>query len=324
MRLGPAEARGASRQEGMPVGYSLVVSPAAVALVAIPIEVTWSYGVAGLVFAAGIVAIFLRREWRTERKLDKLILFGPLFYAVPVAAFGTEHFTVTGGIASIVPAWIPWHIFWVYLVGTCLIAAAFSLVTGICVRLSSSLLALMFFLFVVLMDVPGCMRDPHNRFSITLALRELSFCAGPLALAASLNRQQSPRAARVAATIARYFIAIPVLFYAIEQFLHADHVPGIPLEMVTPTWLFGHAMWTYVAAVMYAIAGILLLVGQKTRIAAAWIGLTVLFVILVVYVPIAVAEHDSLEGLNYLFDTLMYCGTVLLLAGAMPRSEQSG
>jgi len=304
------------------VGYSLAISPAAVALVAIPIEVTWSYAVAGLVFATGLVVIFLRRDWRTETKLDKLILFGPLFYAVPIAAFGTEHFTVRG-IASIVPAWIPWHVFWVYLVGACLIAAAFSLVTGICVRLSSSLLALMFFLFVVLMDVPGCVRDPHNRFAIILAFRELSFCAGPLALAASLNQQQSPRAARVGATIARYFIAVPVLFYAIEQFLHADHVPGIPLEMVTPTWLFGHAIWTYVAAVVYAIAGIPLLVGKKTRAAAAWIGLSVLFVILVVYVPIAAAERDSLEGLNYLFDTLMYCGTVLLLAGAMPRSEQS-
>ncbi len=303
------------------MGYSLMVSPGAAALVAIPMEVTWSYAVAGLVFATGLVALFLRGEWRTETKLDKLILFGPLFYAVPIAAFGTEHFTVTGGIASIVPAWIPWHVFWVYLVGACLIAAAFSLVTGIWVRLSASLLALMFFLFVVLMDVQGCIRNPHNRFAIILAFRELSFCAGPLALAASLSQQQAPRAARVAATIARYFIAIPVLLYAIEQFLHADHVPGIPLEMVTPAWLFGHSIWTYLTAVMYVIAGIPLLVGKKTRAAAAWIGLTVLLGILVEYVPIAVAERDSLEGLNYLFDTLMYCGTVLLLARAMPRSE---
>ncbi len=309
--------------EGMPVGYGLAVSPAAVALVAIPIEVTWSYGVAALVFATGLVVIFLRGEWRTEPKLDKLILFGPLFYAVPIAAFGTEHFTLSRGIASIVPAWIPWHVFWVYLVGACLIAAAFSLVTGIWVRISASLLALMFFLFVVLMDVPGCMRSPHNRFEIILALRELSFCAGPLAMAASLSQQQSPRAARGAATIARYFIVVPVLFYAIEQFLHADHVPGIPLEKLNPAWLFGHSMWTYVTAVIYLIAGIPLLAGKKTRAAAAWIGLIVLFVIVVVYVPIAVAERASLEGLNYLFDTLMYCGTVLLLAGAMPRSEKS-
>jgi uncharacterized membrane protein YphA (DoxX/SURF4 family) len=312
-----------SRQRGIPVGYSLVVSPAAMALVAIPIQVTWSYGVGGVVFAIGLVAIFLRGEWRMEPKLDKLILFGPLFYAVPIAAFGTEHFTITRDIASIVPAWIPWHVFWTYLVGTCFIAAAFSLVTRIRVRLSASLLAVTFFLFVVLMDIPAYMHDPHNRFGITLTLRELSFCGGPLALAANLSQQQHPRGAQFAATIARYFIAIPVLFYCIEQFLHADHVPGIPLEMVTPTWLFGHAIWTYVAAVMYAIAGIPLLAGRKTRAAAAWIGLTVLFLILVVYVPIGVKEIDSLEALNYLFDTLMYGGTVLLLAGAMPRSERN-
>lgn len=305
------------------MGYSLVVSPAAVALVAIPMEVTWSYAVAGLVFLTGIVAIFLRGEWRTETRLDKLILFGPLFYAVPIAAFGTEHFTLAKGIASFVPAWIPWHLFWVYLVGAGLIAAAFSLVSGIWVRLSSSLLALMFFLFVVLMDVPGCIRNPHNRFTIILAFRELSFCAGPLALAASLSQEQSPRAARVAATIARYFIAIPVLYYAVEQLLHADHVPGIPLEMVTPAWLFGQSVWTYITAIAYVIAGIPLLVGKKTRAAATWIGVSVLLVIVVVYVAIAVTDHDKLEGLNYLFDTLMYCGTVLLLAAAMPRSEQA-
>jgi hypothetical protein len=37
-------------------------------------------------------------------------------------------------------------------------------------------------------------------------------------------------------------------------------------------------------------------------------------------VPIAVVERASLaNGLNYLGDTLMFCGTILLLAGAMPR-----
>ena len=305
------------------MAYSSVVSPAVIALVAIPIQVTWSYAVAGVVFAIGLVTIFLRGEWRTEAKLDKLILFGPLFYAVPIAAFGTEHFTITRGIASIVPVWIPWHVFWVYLIGACFIAAAFSLVTGIQVRLSASLLAMTFFLFVVLMDAPASMRDLHNRFGITLALRELSFGAGPLALAASLTQQQHPRTAGIAATIARCIIAVSVLFYSFEQFLHADHVPGIPLEKVTPTWLFGHAFWTYVAAVMYAVAGIPLLAGKKTRASAAWIGLTVFFLILVVYVPIAIAEFDNLEGLNYLFDTLLYCGTVLLLAGALPRSTGS-
>ncbi len=105
--------------------------------------------------------------------------------------------------------------------------------------------------------------------------------------------------------------------------MHADHVPAVPLERLTPQWIFGHAIWTYLAAVVYAVAGILLLVGKKTRAAATWIGLTVLFVELVVYVPIAVVERASLDnGLNYMADTLMYCGAILLLAGAMPREAQ--
>jgi hypothetical protein len=36
-------------------------------------------------------------------------------------------------------------------------------------------------------------------------------------------------------------------------------------------------------------------------------------------------ERASLNnGLNYLADTLMFCGAVLLLAGAMPRETWSG
>jgi uncharacterized membrane protein YphA (DoxX/SURF4 family) len=85
----------------------------------------------------------------------------------------------------------------------------------------------------------------------------------------------------------------------------------------------GHGIWTYLAAVAYAITGTLLLMGMKTRKAATWLGLTVLFVELVVYVPIGVVERTSLnDGLNYVADTLMFCGTVLLLAGAMPRETE--
>src|SRR5207244_3058507 len=198
------------------------------------------------------------------RGFDKLILFGPLFYAAPLAAFGTEHFTLTKAIASLIPAWIPWPLFWAYFVGTCFILATLSMVTGIQARLSASLLALTF------------------------------------------------------------FVAIPVLFFGFEQFMHGNHVPGVPLEPVTPEWIYGHAIWTYLAAVVYAVAGALLLVGKKSRAAATWLGLTVLFVELVVYVPIGVVERASLDkGLNYLADTLMFCGTVLLLAGAMPRETSA-
>ncbi len=300
-------------------------------VVAIPSQVIWSYFAGGIVFAIGLAVMFLRGDWQKARGLDKLILFGPIFYAAPLAAFGTEHFTLTDDIASIVPAWIPWHEFWAYFVGACFIAAALSMVARIQARLAASLLALTFFLFVVLMDVPAWIQSPRDRIAMALVLRELSFSGGALALAASLAQSSTDpfaewereRRARILATIARYFIAIPVLFYSFEQFMHGDHVPGVPLERMTPTWIPGHAVWTYLAAVGYAVAGIPLLLGKKTRAAATWVGLTVLFVELVVYVPIGIVDRASLDnGLNYVGDTLMYCGAALLLAGAMPREAQ--
>lgn len=286
---------------------------------AIPSEVLWSYCNGGVVFAIGLAVIFRSGDWQKARAFDKLILFGPLFYAAPLAAFGTEHFTIAKIIASLVPKWIPAHLFLAYFVGACFILAALSLVTRIQTRISASLLALTFFLFVVLMDIPAWLRNPGNRIGLALVLRELSFGAGPLALAASLSKTSRERGAHILTAIARYFIAIAVLFYSYEQFLHADHVAGLPLEMVTPAFVLGHAFWTYLTAAIYAVAGILLLIGKQARLVATCVGLTILFIVFVEYVPIAVVEHSDLVGLNYFFDTLMFCGTVLLVASAMPR-----
>lgn len=290
--------------------------------VAIPGLVIWSYSVFALVFVAGLATIFLRGYWQKAQGIDKLLLFGPLFFAAPLAAFGTEHFTLTPVIASIIPKWIPWHLFWTYLVGSCFIAAGFSLATRVRARLAASLVALTFFLFVVLMEGPGWLRHPGDRFGLAVVLRELSFSGGPMAFAVSLGNDWRERGKSLFATIARYFVAIPVLYYSFEQFIHGDHVAGIPLEPLTPQYVFGHALWTYLAAAVYAVGGILLLIGKKTRVAATSIGLAVLVVVLVEYVPIGVVERASLDkGLNYFADTLMFCGTVLLLASAMPREE---
>jgi uncharacterized membrane protein YphA (DoxX/SURF4 family)/uncharacterized membrane protein len=285
----------------------------------IPSNVRWAYFMFGLVLAIGLAAIVLRGDWQKAPGLDKLLLFGPLFYGAPLAAFGTEHFTAAKDIASIVPAWIPWHLFWAYFVGACFIAAPLSLVTRIQARLAASLLALTFFLFVVLMDAPAWAHDLGNRIAAALMLRELAFSGGALALAATLTEPSNQRSARIQATIARFFVAIAVLFYSFEQFLHADHVPGVPLARLTPGYIYGRPIWTYLAAVGYAAAGVPLFLGKKTRAAAAWVGLTVLIVELVVYVPIAVVDRATIDGFNYMADTLMFCGAVLLLASAMPR-----
>jgi hypothetical protein len=61
----------------------------------------------------------LTKDFGHRRGLDKLVALGPLFIAIPIAIFGTEHFTAATILAGMVPGWIPGHMFWALFVGTC-------------------------------------------------------------------------------------------------------------------------------------------------------------------------------------------------------------
>src|SRR5678816_757595 len=94
----------------------VVVAPAMIsAPFGLPAIVFWMYACALLVFIAGLIKIF--GELPQEHGVDKIMPFGRLFFAIPLAVFGSEHFTITAIIANLVPSWIPVHTFWVYLVG---------------------------------------------------------------------------------------------------------------------------------------------------------------------------------------------------------------
>src|SRR3984893_15951652 len=143
-------------------------------------------GFAGLIyFVAGVFV--LRKQIRAARGWDKLITLGCVFIAVPLAVFAPEHFARPMGVADMVLSWMPAHLFWAYFVGCALFAAATSLTVRKFVRLSSTLLGLMFFLFVCMMHISNALADPKNRFAWSFVLRDLSFAAGAWALAGMHN-----------------------------------------------------------------------------------------------------------------------------------------
>ncbi len=57
---------------------------------------------------------------------------------------------------------------------------------------------------------------------------------------------------------------------------------------------------------------------KKARLAATYLGIMILLVVLFVYLPILVADRSSIaNGLNYFTDTLVLSGAALLLADAL-------
>lgn len=286
-------------------------------------------GFAGVVYlVAGI--FILRKELSAARGWEKLITLAPVFIAVSLAVFAPEHFRGPDFVQGMVPRWMPGpHRPWVYFVGCALLAAATSLTVRKFIRLSSTLLGLMFFLFVCMLYLPSALRHSTNRFAWIFVFRDLSFSAGAWALAGLYSRTASPRVAKCKILFARLTLAIAAVFYAVQHFLHPRSVPDIPLEKLTPSWVPFPSAWGYLGGALLLAAGIAMALNIKPRIAATSIGAWMTAVVLFLYVPILLlAIHGSApeinEALNYFADTLLYAGAALALALALPRDGQSG
>lgn len=273
---------------------------------------------AGLTFLiAGLAAV--RKELVRARGLDKLIALGPVFVGAPMAVFGAEHFVDARAIMQLVPAWMPAHLFWTYFVGSAWFAAAISLVSAKFVRLSTAMLGLAFFLFVLMMDLPGAISDRGNWLGWTLMLRESAFGAGAWALAGSLN--SGSQTGKWMILIGRFFVAIAAIFFGLAQLLHPAIAPGVPDTKLTPAWVPLHALWGYPVGAVLVVAGAALLLNKRARTAAASIGALMTLLTVCLYLPILGVTHDPsqmTEAINFVFDTLLFGGTALLVARAMP------
>jgi hypothetical protein len=116
--------------------------------------------------------------WQTALGIaSKLARF---VFAFTLIIFGWQHFEYAAYLASLVPAWLPAHLLWIYFTGVGFIAAGASIALKILGRLSATLLGLMFFLWVVILHAPRVFAslrnaDEWSSLFVALAMAGASF-----------------------------------------------------------------------------------------------------------------------------------------------------
>ena len=118
------------------------------------------------------------------------IAIGPArwLFAISLGVFGTQHFLYAKFVATLVPSWIPGHLFWAYFVGAAFVASALSIAIEKYARLASALLGLMFFLWVISLHLPRVAAALHNGDEWTSAFVALAMCGGSWVLAGIVKR----------------------------------------------------------------------------------------------------------------------------------------
>jgi len=111
---------------------------------------------------------------------------GTIFYALVIGFFGLNHFMNGTGMAKMVPSFLPGGVFWVYVTGACMIAAAISFLINKLSRLAGLLLCLFLLLIVLTVHLPAVLHAPDEgarRFPMVNLIKDTGLAAAALLVA---------------------------------------------------------------------------------------------------------------------------------------------
>ncbi|MCE2963479.1 MAG: hypothetical protein ACK5UE_13935 [Chitinophagales bacterium] len=109
-------------------------------------------------------------------------------FAIVMATFGILHFFYRQEMTSMVPTWMPFEpIYWVYFTGAALIAYGIAvLINNKYQKIAGYLLAVMFFLFVILVHMP---QMNTNMMALPLMLKDIAMAFAAIFIANSMDEE---------------------------------------------------------------------------------------------------------------------------------------
>jgi uncharacterized membrane protein YphA (DoxX/SURF4 family) len=99
-------------------------------------------------------------------------------YALSLIFFGLAHFIDVKDTISLIPNWLPNHLFWAYFTGAAFIAAGLAVVTGFCARLAAVMAAIQIASFLFLVWIPIVAAGSANAFQWSEAILNAALLAG--------------------------------------------------------------------------------------------------------------------------------------------------
>jgi uncharacterized membrane protein len=230
---------------------------------------------------------------------------GRLFFAIAIVASGIQQL-VTADFVRLVPplpAWIPSHATWAYLVGVILIVTGGMIGAGRGVRGAGAALAVLLSLDLVLLLLPLAAAHPGTGFLWTNPCKALAILGGAILLAGG----DGGDAARSSA-VARLFLCGFLILAGVQHFVYAGFV-----AQLVPAWIPGTRFWVYFTAIALIAGGVGMLLPKTARLAATMSGVMMFLWVVLLHIPLAVALHSAAESAG-IFEALALSGVAFLLA----------
>ncbi|HMI58851.1 MAG TPA: hypothetical protein VK511_12430 [Gemmatimonadaceae bacterium] len=119
---------------------------------------------------------------------------GRIMYGVSMPAFGVLHFIYIAYVASVIPSWIPAHVFFGYATGVAHVASGLGILTGVLSRIAAYCTAAMFGSWVLIVHAPRVLANFRSPNEWTSMLIAAGMCGGALLIASALSNIPNPSA----------------------------------------------------------------------------------------------------------------------------------
>jgi len=125
--------------------------------------------------------------------MNKITTAGRILFALPFAVFGINHFVMMDYYMGTLTSFIPKTGFVMVLTGILLIAASISIITKKLVKLSTTLLAILLFIFIITIHIPHLINGYDTTATLITLLKDISLMGGSMMIAGIYSEPNVPK-----------------------------------------------------------------------------------------------------------------------------------
>ena len=122
--------------------------------------------------------------------MKRMTTIGRIFFALPFAIFGINHFLMTDYYVGLLTSFIPLGAYTIILTGLMLIAASISIIFKKLVKISTIMLAILLFIFIITIHIPHLISDSDKTISLIALLKDISLMGGSLMIAGIYSEEE--------------------------------------------------------------------------------------------------------------------------------------
>ena len=122
--------------------------------------------------------------------MKNITIAGRILFALPFAVFGINHFIMMDYYMGMLTSFIPKTAFTLILTGLVLIAVSISIISNRFVKLSSIVLAILLFIFIVTIHIPHLINGVNTTPTLIALLKDISLMGGSLMIAGIYSEKE--------------------------------------------------------------------------------------------------------------------------------------